>query len=40
MPDGSLMKDSDMEKGNYMKIAGIAAAGIIGLLLYSKGSFK
>ena len=40
MPDGSLMKDSDMEKGNYMKFAGIAAAGIIGLLLYSKGSFK
>ena len=40
MPDGSLMKDSDMEKGNYMKIAGIAAAGVIGLLLYTKGDLK
>ena len=40
MPDGSLMKDSDMEKGNNMKIVGIAAAGVIGLLLYSKGGLK
>ena len=43
MPDGSLMKDSDMEKkplNNNMKIAGIAAAGVIGLLLYSKGGLK
>jgi len=27
-------------KENYMKIAGIAAAGVIGLLLYSKGGLK
>ena len=46
MPDGSLMKDSDMEKkplNNNMKIAGIAAAGVIGvigLLLYTKGGLK
>ena len=43
MPDGSMMKDSDMEKGNNMKIAGIAAAGVIGvigLLLYTKGGLK
>ena len=40
MPDGSLMKDSDMEKGNNMKIVGIAAAGVIGLLLYTKGGLK
>ena len=43
MPDGSLMKDSDMEKGNNMKFAGIAAAGVIGvigLLLYTKGDLK
>ena len=43
MPDGSMMKDSDMEKkplNNNMKIAGIAAAGVIGLLLYSKGGLK
>ena len=43
MPDGSLMKDSDMEKkplNNNMKFAGIAAAGVIGLLLYSKGGLK
>ena len=40
MPDGSMMKDSDMEKGNNMKIVGIAAAGIIGLLLYTKGGLK
>ena len=43
MPDGSLMKDSEMEKkplNNNMKIAGIAAAGVIGLLLYSKGGLK
>ena len=40
MPDGSMMKDSDMEKGNNMKFAGIAAAGVIGLLLYTKGVFK
>ena len=39
MPDGSLMKDSDMEKeplNNNMKMAGIAGIGIIGLLLYSR----
>ncbi len=35
-----MMKDSDMEKGNNMKFAGIAAAGVIGLLLYTKGVFK
>jgi hypothetical protein len=38
MPDGSLMKDSDMEKkplNNNMKFAGIAGIGVIGLLLYS-----
>ena len=43
MPDGSLMKDSDMEKkplNNNMKFAGIAAAGVIGLLLYTKGGLK
>ena len=43
MPDGSLMKDSDMEKkplNNNMKFVGIAAAGVIGLLLYSKGGLK
>ena len=43
MPDGSLMKDSDMEKkplDNNMKFVGIAAAGVIGLLLYSKGGLK
>tara|TARA_R110000823_G_scaffold60788_3_gene145170 strand:- start:280 stop:1077 length:798 start_codon:yes stop_codon:yes gene_type:complete len=43
MPDGSLMKDSEMEKkplNNNMKFAGIAAAGVIGLLLYSKGGLK
>jgi len=43
MPDGSLMKDSDMEKkplNNNMKFAGIAVAGVIGLLLYSKGGLK
>ena len=40
MPDGSMMKDSDMEKGNNMKFAGIAAAGVIGLLLYTKGGLK
>ena len=43
MPDGSLMKDSDMEKkplNNNMKFAGIAAAGVIGLLLYTKSGFK
>ena len=40
MPDGSMMKDSDMEKGNNMKIAGIMAAGFIGLLLYTKGGLK
>ena len=43
MPNGSLMKDSDMEKGNNMKFAGIAAAGVIGvigLLLYTKGDLK
>ena len=28
MPDGSLMKDTDMEKGNNMKMAGIAAVAI------------
>ena len=32
MPDGSLMKDSEMEKGNNMKIVGIAAAGVIGVI--------
>tara|TARA_R110000851_G_scaffold38908_1_gene99419 strand:- start:122 stop:949 length:828 start_codon:yes stop_codon:yes gene_type:complete len=39
MPDGSMMKDSDMEKeplNNNMKMAGIAITGIIGLLLYSR----
>ena len=40
MPDGSMMKDSDMEKGNNMKFAGIAAAGVIALLLYTKGGLK
>ena len=40
MPDGSLMKDSDMEKANNMKFAGIAVAGVIGLLLYTKGGLK
>ena len=43
MPDGSMMKDSDMEKkplDNNMKFVGIAAAGVIGLLLYSKGGLK
>ena len=40
MPDGSMMKDSDMEKGNNMKFAGIIAAGVIGLLLYTKGGLK
>ena len=40
MPDGSLMKDSEMEKGNNMKFVGVAAAGIIGLLLYTKGVLK
>ena len=43
MPDGSLMKDSEMEKkplNNNMKFAGIAAAGVIGLLLYTKGGLK
>jgi len=28
MPDGSLMKDTDMEKGNNMKMAGIAAVAV------------
>ena len=36
MPDGSLMKDSDMEKGNNMKIVGIAAIGLIGLMVLKK----
>ena len=36
MPDGSLMKDSDMEKGNNMKFVGIAAIGIIGLMALNK----
>ena len=37
MPDGSMMKDSDMEPlNNNMKMAGIVAAGIIGLLLYTR----
>ena len=43
MPDGSMMKDSEMEKkplNSNMKFAGIAAAGVIGLLLYSKGGLK
>ena len=43
MPDGSLMKDSDMEKkplNNNMKMAGIAGIGIIGLLLYSRSVRK
>tara|TARA_R110002167_G_scaffold25087_4_gene87574 strand:- start:946 stop:1650 length:705 start_codon:yes stop_codon:yes gene_type:complete len=43
MPDGSLMKDSDMEKeplNNNMKMAGIAGIGIIGLLLYSRSVKK
>ena len=43
MPDGSMMNDSDMEKkplNNNMKFAGIAAAGVIGLLLYTKGGLK
>jgi hypothetical protein len=39
MPDGSLMKDSDMENkslNNNMKMAGIAAIGIIALLVVKK----
>jgi|TARA_R110000824_G_scaffold45034_1_gene130612 hypothetical protein len=36
MPDGSLMKDTDMEKGNNMKIVGIAAIGLIGLMVLKK----
>ena len=43
MPDGSMMKDIDMEKkplNNNMKIAGIIAASVIGLLLYTKGGLK
>tara|TARA_R110000744_G_scaffold31902_1_gene74853 strand:+ start:175 stop:789 length:615 start_codon:yes stop_codon:yes gene_type:complete len=39
MPDGSLMKDSDMEKkplNNNMKFAGIAAIGLIGLMVLKK----
>ena len=36
MPDGSLMKDSDMEKGNNMKFVGIAAIGLIGLMVLKK----
>ena len=43
MPDGSLMKDSDMEKeplNNNMKMAGIAGIGIIGLLLYTRSVKK
>jgi len=36
MPDGSLMKDSDMEKGNNMKIVAILAAGVIGLMVLKK----
>ena len=39
MPDGSLMKDSDMEKkplNNNMKFAGIAAIGLIGLIVLKK----
>ena len=36
MPDGSMMKDSDMEKGNNMKMAGIAAIGLIGLMVVMK----
>ena len=43
MPDGSMMKDSDMEKeplNNNMKMAGIAGIGIIGLLLYSRSVKK
>ena len=43
MPDGSMMKDSEMEKkplNNNMIIVGIAAAGVIGLLLYTKGGLK
>jgi len=39
MPDGSMMKDSEMKKSN-VGVAGIAAFGIIGLLLYSKGGLK
>jgi hypothetical protein len=40
MPDGSMMKDSEMEKGNNVIIAGIIASGVIGLLLYTKGGLK
>ena len=36
MPDGSMMKDSDMEKEKIMRMAGIAAIGIIGLMAFKK----
>ncbi len=39
MPDGSVMKDSDM-KNITTGISGIAGFAIIGLLLYSKGGLK
>ena len=39
MPDGSMMKDSEMKKkslNNNMKIAGITAIGLIGLMVLKK----
>jgi len=36
MPDGSMMKDSDMEKVNNINMVGIAVIGLIGLFVLKK----